>query len=63
MNFTVGQRENLNDDIVMITRGAMTQRTAHAVPRVGYILLRLGFHPAPILLGFALGPRFEETTK
>jgi putative tricarboxylic transport membrane protein len=26
----------------------------------GYILLRLGFHPAPILLGFVLGPRFEE---
>jgi len=27
---------------------------------MGYILLRLGFHPAPILLGFVLGPRFEE---
>lgn len=27
----------------------------------GYILLRLGFHPAPILLGFVLGPRFEES--
>src|SRR4051794_5943014 len=26
----------------------------------GYILLMLGFHPAPILLGFVLGPRFEE---
>jgi TctA family transporter len=26
----------------------------------GYILLRLDFHPAPILLGFVLGPRFEE---
>jgi len=26
----------------------------------GYLLLRLGFHPAPILLGFVLGPRFEE---
>jgi TctA family transporter len=26
----------------------------------GYILLRLGFHPAPILLGFVLGPRVEE---
>lgn len=26
----------------------------------GYILLRLGFHPAPIVLGFVLGPRFEE---
>src|SRR3974390_3452575 len=27
---------------------------------IGYVLLRLGFHPAPILLGFVLGPRFEE---
>ena len=26
----------------------------------GYVLLILGFHPAPILLGFVLGPRFEE---
>ena len=26
----------------------------------GYALLLLGFHPAPILLGFVLGPRFEE---
>src|SRR5499427_4250311 len=26
----------------------------------GYILKLLGFHPAPILLGFVLGPRFEE---
>jgi putative tricarboxylic transport membrane protein len=26
----------------------------------GYLLLRLGFHPAPILLGFVLGPRLEE---
>jgi putative tricarboxylic transport membrane protein len=26
----------------------------------GYVLLRLGFHPAPILLGFLLGPRVEE---
>jgi len=26
----------------------------------GYGLLRLGFHPAPVLLGFVLGPRFEE---
>jgi TctA family transporter len=26
----------------------------------GYVLLRLGFHPAPILLGFVLGSRFEE---
>jgi len=27
---------------------------------VGYILNMLGFHPAPVLLGFVLGPRFEE---
>ena len=27
---------------------------------LGYILLRLDFHPAPILLGFVMGPRFEE---
>jgi putative tricarboxylic transport membrane protein len=27
---------------------------------VGYILLRLDFHPAPVLLGLVLGPRFEE---
>jgi len=27
---------------------------------VGYLLLQLGFHPAPILLGFVLGPRLEE---
>ncbi len=27
---------------------------------VGYLFLMLGFHPAPILLGFVLGPRFEE---
>ena len=26
----------------------------------GYLLLNLGFHPAPILLGFVLGPRLEE---
>jgi putative tricarboxylic transport membrane protein len=26
----------------------------------GYVLLILGFHPAPILLGFVLGPRFEK---
>src|ERR1700751_1182107 len=25
----------------------------------GYVLLRLGFHPAPILLGFVVGPRFQ----
>ncbi|UHC19550.1 tripartite tricarboxylate transporter permease [Methylobacterium currus] len=27
---------------------------------VGYGLMRLGFHPAPVLLGFVLGPRLEE---
>jgi putative tricarboxylic transport membrane protein len=27
---------------------------------VGYLLLLLDFHPASILLGFVLGPRFEE---
>jgi putative tricarboxylic transport membrane protein len=27
---------------------------------VGYLLLLLDFHPAPILLGFVLGPRLEE---
>jgi TctA family transporter len=26
----------------------------------GYVLLLLKFEPAPILLGFVLGPRFEE---
>jgi TctA family transporter len=31
-----------------------------AIGIFGYILLRLDFHPAPILLGFVLGPRFEE---
>ena len=27
---------------------------------IGYLLLLLGFQPAPILLGFVLGSRFEE---
>jgi putative tricarboxylic transport membrane protein len=31
-----------------------------AIGLFGYLLLRLGYHPAPILLGFVLGPRFEE---
>jgi putative tricarboxylic transport membrane protein len=31
-----------------------------AIGLVGYLLLLLDFHPAPILLGFVLGPRFEE---
>ena len=26
----------------------------------GYGLIRLGFHPAPALLGFVLGPRLER---
>ena len=30
---------------------------------VGYGLLRLGFHPAPALLGFVLGPRLEENLR
>jgi len=30
---------------------------------IGYALLRLGFHPAPILLGFVLGPRLEENLR
>jgi TctA family transporter len=28
---------------------------------VGYILLTLRFHPAPVLVGFVLGPRVEES--
>jgi TctA family transporter len=31
-----------------------------AIGAFGYLLLRLGFHPAPVVLGFVLGPRFEE---
>ncbi len=31
-----------------------------AIGIFGYFLLLLDFHPAPILLGFVLGPRFEE---
>jgi TctA family transporter len=27
---------------------------------VGYLLTRLGFEPAPLLLGFVLGPMIEE---
>jgi TctA family transporter len=29
----------------------------------GYLLLQLGFEPAPILLGFVLGPRLEENLR
>jgi TctA family transporter len=31
-----------------------------AIGIAGYLLLLLDFHPAPVLLGFVLGPRFEE---
>jgi TctA family transporter len=31
-----------------------------AIGVAGYGLLQIGFHPAPILLGFVLGPRVEE---
>src|ERR1700746_109536 len=31
-----------------------------AIGLAGYLLLLLDFHPAPILLGFVLGPRLEE---
>src|ERR1700730_16135057 len=31
-----------------------------ALGLLGYVLLLLGLHPAPILLGFVLGPRLEE---
>jgi putative tricarboxylic transport membrane protein len=31
-----------------------------AIGIFAYVLLLLGFHPAPVLLGFVLGPRFEE---
>jgi TctA family transporter len=33
---------------------------ALVIGMIGYLLLRLGFHPAPILLGYVLGPRMEE---
>ncbi len=33
---------------------------ALALGLFGFLLLRLRFHPAPILLGFVLGPRMEE---
>ena len=31
-----------------------------AIGVAGYVFLMLGFHPAPVLLGFVLGPQFEE---
>ncbi len=34
-----------------------------AIGMFGYLLLRLGFHPAPIVLGFVLGSRFETTIR
>lgn len=46
---------------VYSTNGSLFQVAATLViGLVGYALLRLDFHPAPILLGFVLGPRFEE---
>jgi len=30
---------------------------------VGYVLIKLGFHPAPMLLGFVLGGQFEENLR
>ena len=34
--------------------------TTLVIGMFGYLLLLLKFEPAPILLGFVLGPRFEE---
>src|SRR6202030_3492036 len=42
-----------NHDFFQVDEGAVSGL-------FGYILRRLCFHPAPILLGFVLGPRFEE---
>ncbi|WP_157132156.1 hypothetical protein [Roseobacter sp. AzwK-3b] len=30
---------------------------------LGYLLVRRGFHPAPVLLGFILGPMMEENLR
>jgi len=30
---------------------------------LGYVLLRFRFHPAPVLLGFILGPLMEENLR
>ncbi len=45
-----------NNDIFGVTQTL-------AIGVVGYGLLRLGFHPAPVLLGFVLGPRLEENVR
>ncbi len=37
--------------------------TTLAIGMFGHVLLRHGFHPAPILLGFVLGQRFEENLR
>ena len=49
---------------VYSTNNSMFQvAEALAIGVGGYILLLLGFHPAPVLLGFVLGPRFEENLR
>ena len=46
---------------VFATRNEMFDVAATLVfGAFGYLLLQLGFEPAPILLGFVLGPRLEE---
>jgi putative tricarboxylic transport membrane protein len=46
---------------VFATRNEMFDVAATlAFGAFGYLLLQLGFEPAPILLGFVLGPRLEE---
>ena len=42
------------------TRHTAAALSFYAIGLAGYILLLLGFHPAPVLLGFVLGPRLEE---
>lgn len=42
------------------TNDLFTVGEALAIGVAGYGLLKLGFHPAPVLLGFVLGPRLEE---
>jgi TctA family transporter len=42
-----------NNDLFQVGEAAL-------IGAFGYVLLLLGFHPAPILLGFVLGPRLEE---
>lgn len=37
--------------------------TTLAIGIFGHVLLRHGFHPAPVLLGFVLGQRFEESLR